>query len=228
MAVSSESLDRDAELRRTVGAHVARISAETGLREPAINLVRSLGSGKPSINAQFRTPKGVPTIKITWRAVQELSHDGLRFLLTHEFGHLANVRFRRWHWWWSAIYLIGALIAIGGLVELFTSITTGNTGQGLSVVWLGLFVALGGLLASRAHSRIDERRADNFAVRAIGDLLGARAFFTVLEEDKPEKLPSAGLARNTVLLWRSHPYHYMRLHCMQEVLTRSGTRRSTR
>lgn len=212
-----EQAEHHDELLQTVRDQVVIISVRTGLREPEVDLVRLFKLRRPTINAHFWMPSGVPTITITERAVRELSHDALRFMLTHEFGHFAHWDFRQRGWRrYVGISVLGASILVIGFVLLIGSISSGDFGLGQRVFGTGALIAVGGFLALRAHCRVDEYKVDDYAARQTDDLPAAREFFTALEKDRP---PSR-LGRVT-RMWDDHPPLRDRLEAVQRTLTRN-------
>lgn len=223
MPQAPKPLSGEHELLNTVRAYVSRISTETGLPEPAVRIVQHSGSGKPSINARFIKRKRVPMIKITERAVRELSPAGLRFLLTHEFGHFAiDKSWAPVHRWLIAAYFLGSVLLLAVVFGGLVAEIRGEAGPGFIVLAVGAIVFTGALLGSRAHSRNGERQADRFAAIEQGHVSGAQDFFAALENDKPEKIPHSIFWRRANLLWRSHPYHSMRHSFMLQALNHDG------
>jgi Zn-dependent protease with chaperone function len=113
-----ESTTRRVELEQTVRPHVTQLSSEAGLPEPVIDVVSFLKVHLPTINAHFWEPGGAPTITITERAIQELPHRVLRFLLAHEFGQFAHwhPRDKRPRRLWAALLLSSGVVILGAIL----------------------------------------------------------------------------------------------------------------
>jgi Zn-dependent protease with chaperone function len=205
------------ELEQTVHAHVAQLSAETGLQEPAIDVVPVLKGQKARINAQSRMPAGVPTITITERAIQELPHRVLRFLLAHEFGHFAHWDFR--HKAPRRMFeslLLGVAIFVLGVLLATTG--TGNSVPGVVMLWAGVALLLAAPVILQTCCRADEYRVDVFAARLTGDLAAARRYFAALEQDQRRVLSHP---------WSSHPSVPDRFAAVVKVLDRNNEHERT-
>jgi Zn-dependent protease with chaperone function len=205
------------QLART---QVAALSVHADLPTPLVILVPSIGGpGSPWANAKFVSPRGVTTIKVTHAAMRELPPDALDFLLTHELGHYADAS------WWARrarvhgvmASVVGVLIFAGLVIAAVADTSGTSTLHGWIIFWTGLIVIAAVFLVRLADSRVGERRADVFAARQLGNLVGARELFAVWDRDTPE--PEKG--RRLTLLKRSHPYHSTRLETMQVELNRN-------
>lgn len=218
-----EQTGHRAELLQTVRAHVASISAQTGLREPAVELFPVHKARKPKVNAQFSMPSGAPKIKVTEQAVRKLSHAALRFLLTHEFGHFATWRSRQRGWRpYFTLYLVAMLIAVTGFVLLIASISMGDTPLGPPMLAVGGLLAGFCLITLLARCRVNEYQADGYAAQQTGDLIGAREFFAALEQDAP-----SSRGRHATLWIRTHPVTDDRRAAVQATLAQNTPGRST-
>ena len=203
------------ELEQTVRAHVAQLSAEAGLEEPTVNVVPFLKVRPPTINAHFRKPGEVPTITITERAVQELPHRVLRFLLAHEVGHFAHWEFReqmqrliKFVLLGGMIFLLGFLLAVAGI---------GDSIPGFLMLGTGVVVGGGSLLVLQARSRVDEYWVDAFAARLTGDLAAAREYFAALDQNQQKGLLGP---------LSSHPSIPNRLGAVEKILNQTNAQGS--
>lgn len=197
-------------LEQTMRTHVAQLSTETGLPEPAVDVVPFLKGRTPRINAHFSKPEGVPTITITERAVQELPRRVLRFLLAHEFGHAANWGFRdKGPRRFVTVLLLAAVACVLGAILWITDI--GHSIAGLLMLWAGVATLFGSLWVFPAFCRVDEYRADAFAARLTGDLAAARGYFGALGQDRP---------KGSLGPWSSHPPVPDRLAAVEKILDR--------
>ncbi|THJ66565.1 hypothetical protein E8P82_08940 [Arthrobacter echini] len=220
-AGNEQDSNDDEDLHQVARAEVARISAIAGLPVPGVIVVPALGPGSPAANARFRTPRGVPTIKVTETAVRELPADALEFLLAHELGHYANDA-----WWTRRARLyglgigLGAIMFFGGLIMAATADISGfgpTPAAGWVTMGIGAIITVRGFFGFFAFNRAEEIRADLFSAHQQGQSAGAESLFAAWDDDKPEKHRSR-LGRRLCLLGRTHPYRATRLAAIRAEL----------
>jgi hypothetical protein len=213
------------ELQNTARIQVARISGQEGLQVPEVSIVRSVGPGPFRADAHFATPKGVPTIEVTERAVRELSAQGLAFLLAHGLGHLADPAWyvRRTRGLVAVFSLAGVLMFGGVLAAVLAGYFNASPSGGAAAVVTGVVTFGAWLLLAGAVSRAAELRADLFALRHDPELTGAREVFDSWEADKPDPTGPMTLRRHVALLFRTRPYRSTRLQTMQAAHCARGT-----
>ncbi len=212
------------ELQKAARIQVARISGEEGLQMPEVTIVRSVEPGPFRAGAHFATPKGVPTIEVTERAMRELSLEGLTFLLAHELGHLADAA------WWArrtrvlvAVFSLAGVLMFGGfLAAVLAGYFNASSLGGVVTLVIGLVTLGVWLLLVGAISRAGEVRADMFALRHDLKLTGARNVFDSWEADKPEATGPVTLTRRVSFLFRTRAYRSTRLRIMQAALARNN------
>ncbi|WP_159620474.1 M48 family metalloprotease [Arthrobacter zhaoguopingii] len=216
-------IDEYDELQEAARIQVARISGEEGLQVPEVSIVQSVEPGALRADAHFTTPKGVPTIEVTERAIRELSLEGRTFLLAHELGHLADAAWsaRRTRVLVAVFSLAGVLMLGGFLAAVLAGYFNASSFGGVATLVIGLVTLGVWLLMACAMSREGKMRADVFALRHDPELTGARELFDSWEADKPEATGPMSLTRRVSFLFRTRPYRSTRLQTMQAALSRN-------
>lgn len=210
--------EQEERVFRGVRATVRRICSDEGLAEARVIFVDVVGGS--TLNAQFRTPGGTPTVYVAQGAACELTPAARCWLLAHEIGHYRDdTRWRPILLILKASIALLCILLVAGVVlrNMHPSVVT----EALSFLplWLAMLLSLW----FQGRSRVNEARADAFAVLREGSMTGAQECIRAWAVDKPQQLPAHPATRNLKLLAQSHPGRHQRLASMTTALERAET-----
>lgn len=206
-----------------VQGELHQICRRMGVQPPDVRIVQSVGRGRAGDDTTADVRKlrtdACGCIRMPRRVVTDCPPDGLRWLLAHEMGHIAdrNPRLtflRRMFMVTAFALLLAALVAA-------VSAATGAAANGGEL--LVVLLVLAGLLAISGRSwvrRREEHSADRFAVSHLGSMQGAESYFAFIQAARgPAGRNRTGpLLKPVLWLMRTHPSTASRIAGMRQEL----------
>lgn len=203
-----------------------RVCASSGIDPPEIRIVASLRNSHDDVTADMRALKHRRgyEMNVPLRVVESCPPAGLRWLVAHEVGHIASRSTSQEHFRHAALTtaLLSALFCLGTTAPGAVADFSGTTDEWGFPRALSMGVLVLTLVWLSFLRRADERRADVFAAVYLGEVRGAKEYFS-FTTNAHQRL---SLAEKVflVLLWplRSHPSHPERLKLMGQHLPPAG------
>ncbi|MHA7174858.1 M48 family metalloprotease [Arthrobacter monumenti] len=200
------------------------VAAAAGMPTPQLCIVTSVSvqpGGDSTAEINFRNPQQV-LLKLPVAVALEASDAGLRWLMTHELGHVATQDspwYRRRLLLFFAV-VIGLLFPLAAYVWSVVNLLVLQQEAPVSGGWVfaGIVLCLFPMAGAMYCSRQIEHGADAFAARHLDSTEGAREQFAFFDERRPSR---TRLQRFLERPWSTHPSHEQRLKAMNAALERN-------